>query len=84
MSVNSCKAELLKEMLADIVKYTITAVQPRGRFGTMVFKQGFVMRFEEKSQGDGYGINGGFRVLDPFVIDMVGLNHLMSYYREGF
>jgi hypothetical protein len=55
-----------------------------GRFRTLVFKQGFVMRFEEKSQGDGYGINGGFRVLDPFVIDMVGLNHLMSYYREGF
>jgi glucose-1-phosphate cytidylyltransferase len=30
MSVNSCKAELLKEVLADIVKYIITAVQPRG------------------------------------------------------
>ena len=30
MSVNSCKAELLKEVLADIVKYIITAVQPWG------------------------------------------------------
>ena len=50
----------------------------------MVFKQGFVMRFEEKSQGDGYGINGGFRLLDPFVIDLVRLSHLISYHREGF
>jgi glucose-1-phosphate cytidylyltransferase len=50
----------------------------------MVFKQGFVMRFEEKSQGDGYGINGGFRLLDPSVIDLVRLSHLISYHREGF
>jgi glucose-1-phosphate cytidylyltransferase len=52
-------------------KATITAVQPPGRFGSLAFERGRVMRFEEKPQGDGSWINGGFFVLDPSVIELV-------------
>ncbi len=50
---------------------TLTAVQPPGRFGTLAFERGQVMRFEEKPKGDGSWINGGFFVLEPSVIDLV-------------
>jgi glucose-1-phosphate cytidylyltransferase len=52
-------------------KATLTAVQPPGRFGSLAFERGRVMRFEEKPQGDGNWINGGFFVLDPSVLDLV-------------
>ena len=52
-------------------KATLTAVQPPGRFGTLAFERGRLMRFEEKPQGDGTWINGGFFILDPSVIDLV-------------
>ena len=50
---------------------TLTAVQPPGRFGSLAFERGRVLAFEEKPQGDGNWINGGFFVLDPAVIDLV-------------
>lgn len=50
---------------------TLTAVQPPGRFGSLAFERGRVMAFQEKPQGDGNWINGGFFVLDPAVIDLV-------------
>ena len=50
---------------------TLTAVQPPGRFGSLAFERGRVLAFEEKPQGDGSWINGGFFVLDPAVIDLV-------------
>lgn len=50
---------------------TLTAVQPPGRFGSLAFERGRVLSFEEKPQGDGNWINGGFFVLDPAVIDLV-------------
>ena len=52
-------------------KATLTAVQPPGRFGSLAFERGRVLSFEEKPQGDGNWINGGFFVLDPSVIDLV-------------
>ena len=52
-------------------KATLTAVQPPGRFGSLAFERGKVLSFEEKPQGDGSWINGGFFVLDPSVIDLV-------------
>ncbi len=53
---------------------TITAVQPPGRFGALVFAddQRYVSSFEEKPRGDGGWINGGFFVLEPQVIDYLG------------
>ena len=51
---------------------TITAVQPPGRFGSLVInKNNKVESFIEKPQGDGGWINGGFFVLKPYVIDFI-------------
>jgi glucose-1-phosphate cytidylyltransferase len=50
---------------------TLTAVQPPGRFGSIAFEQGRVLAFEEKPQGDGSWINGGFFVLEPSVLDTI-------------
>lgn len=52
---------------------TITAVQPPGRFGGFVLKDGQtqVTSFKEKPKGDGAFINGGFFVVDPKAIDYI-------------
>jgi glucose-1-phosphate cytidylyltransferase len=46
---------------------TVTAVQPSGRFGALDIEGDAIRRFEEKPQGDGGWINGGFFVLSPEV-----------------
>lgn len=48
---------------------TVTAVQPAGRFGALKLDEhaARVLSFEEKPQGDGAWINGGFFVLSPEV-----------------
>jgi len=51
---------------------TVTAVQPPGRFGTMVMEGEMVDTFEEKPRGDGHWMNGGFFVLTPAVADYLG------------
>jgi glucose-1-phosphate cytidylyltransferase len=51
---------------------TVTAVQPSGRFGALVFEEnGSVTSFEEKPSGDGAWINGGFLVCEPQVFDYI-------------
>lgn len=51
---------------------TVTAVQPPGRYGALQFgEQASVTGFQEKPQGDGGWINGGFFVLEPDVIDFI-------------
>jgi glucose-1-phosphate cytidylyltransferase len=50
---------------------TLTAVQPPGRFGSLAFERGRVLAFEEKPQGDGSWINGGFFVLEPAVMEYI-------------
>jgi len=51
---------------------TVTAVQPPGRYGALkIGKLSGVDGFEEKPQGDGGWINGGFFVLEPSVIDLI-------------
>lgn len=50
---------------------TLTAVQPPGRFGAIGLDQNLIFGFEEKPQGDGGWINGGFFVLEPEVFDLV-------------
>ncbi len=50
---------------------TLTAVKPPGRFGSLAFERGRVLSFEEKPQGDGSWINGGFFVLEPEVLQMI-------------
>jgi glucose-1-phosphate cytidylyltransferase len=50
---------------------TLTAVQPPGRFGALMMLGEKVKAFEEKPQGDGAWINGGFFVLSPKVIERI-------------
>jgi len=51
---------------------TLTATRPPGRYGALKFgSQNVVERFQEKPDGDGSWINGGFFVLNPRVIDLI-------------
>ena len=51
---------------------TVTAVQPPGRYGALQLARNcYVTGFQEKPQGDGGWINGGFFVLEPQVIDRI-------------
>jgi len=51
---------------------TVTAVQPLGRFGALQIDEGDeVSSFQEKPDGDGVWINGGFFVLQPNVFDYI-------------
>jgi glucose-1-phosphate cytidylyltransferase len=58
--------ELQKNML------TVTAVQPSGRFGSLVINENEkVDSFVEKPKGDGSWINGGFFVCEPEIINFI-------------
>ena len=50
---------------------TVTAVCPPGRFGALEMDGDRVSAFQEKPQGDGGWINGGFFVLNPAVLDYI-------------
>ncbi len=51
---------------------TMTAVQPEGRFGSLIIDENnFIQQFQEKPKGDGSWINGGFFVCQPEVIDYI-------------
>jgi glucose-1-phosphate cytidylyltransferase len=50
---------------------TLTGVQPPGRFGALDVEGTKVSGFQEKPDGDGSWINGGFFVLEPAVFDLV-------------
>lgn len=54
---------------------TLTATQPRGRFGAINLEGHNIKGFEEKPRGDGGWINGGFFVLSPKVIDYIDDDH---------
>jgi glucose-1-phosphate cytidylyltransferase len=47
---------------------TVTAVQPPARFGGLVIDGTAIREFQEKPQGEGGWINGGFFVLSPEAI----------------
>ena len=63
--------------ITDLIKFhkkqgklvTLTATQPPGRFGALNLDGINVMSFQEKPQGDGGWINGGFFVLSPKILD---------------
>ena len=53
-------------------KATLTATRPPGRYGALIIDdKDFVDSFQEKPEGDGSWINGGFFVLSPEVIDTI-------------
>jgi glucose-1-phosphate cytidylyltransferase len=50
---------------------TLTGVQPPGRFGALEVEGTKVSGFQEKPDGDGSWVNGGFFVLEPSVFDLI-------------
>jgi glucose-1-phosphate cytidylyltransferase len=50
---------------------TVTAVQPPGRYGRLTIDDDHSAQFEEKPQGDGGWINGGYFVADPTLFDYI-------------
>lgn len=79
---------------------TLTAIQPAGRFGALSLSENIVKGFQEKPQGDGGWINGGFFILSPKVIEYINDDattwekepmerlakegQLSAYYHSGF
>lgn len=54
---------------------TITAVQPKGRYGAVeITTDNIVSSFHEKPKGDNSWINGGFMVCEPQVFDYIENN----------
>lgn len=50
---------------------TMSAVQPGGRWGSLVLDGDQVTAFREKPAGDGAWVNGGFFVLSPKVLEYI-------------
>ncbi len=81
-------------------KATVTAIQPPGRYGALNISGVTVREFQEKPDGDGGWINGGFFVLEPSVFDYIegdqtsweneplarlaAQGELMAYHHAGF
>ena len=79
---------------------TLTAVQPPGRYGALKLQESRVTAFQEKPEGDGGWVNGGFFVLRPPVFDLLKgddtvwerepleelaqLGQLDAYFHRGF
>ena len=50
---------------------SVTAIQPAGRFGALDLSGNKISAFEEKPQGDGSWVNGGYFVLSPEVMNYI-------------
>ena len=61
-------AELIAFHKSSGRQATVTAIQPPGRYGALHIEKGGVQNFQEKPDGDGAWINGGFFVLEPIVL----------------
>ena len=64
-------ASLLKFHQHEKSIATLTAVKPPGRFGSIEFERGRVLSFQEKPEGDGSWINGGFFVLETEALNFI-------------
>ena len=94
--------ELIKFHQEQKTLATLSAVQPAGRFGAISLgqEQTKITSFQEKPEGDGAWINGGYFVLEPQVIDFIAdtstvwekepleklanLEQLSAYKHDGF
>lgn len=79
---------------------SLTAIRPPGRFGALNIEGNAIKSFQEKPDGDGAWINGGFFVLNPKVLDLISgdqtiwerepmeklasTNNLCAYQHKGF
>ena len=53
-------------------KATLTATRPSARYGALkISDNNIIEKFEEKPEGDGSWINGGFFILNPSVINLI-------------
>ena len=64
-------AELLAFHEKEGREATITAIQPAGRYGSLVIDGTKITDFIEKPKGDNKWVNGGFMVCEPSLIDRV-------------
>ena len=65
-------AQLIQFHKAHGKQATLTATRPPGRYGALKFgPEDTVEHFQEKPDGDGSWINGGYFVLSPKVIDRI-------------
>ncbi len=63
--------KLIYQHQNDSVLATVTGVQPPTRFGAIDLEGNRVRQFQEKPEGAGSWINGGFFVLSPNVFDYI-------------
>jgi glucose-1-phosphate cytidylyltransferase len=56
---------------ASGLEATLTGVQPPGRFGALNLESDTITSFQEKPEGDGSWINGGFFVLEPSIFSRI-------------
>ena len=76
LAYGDCVSDVnIKELLKFHKKYnktlTITASQPKARWGALNISDGQVKSFKEKPKGDGKWINGGFMVCDNRVFQYI-------------
>jgi glucose-1-phosphate cytidylyltransferase len=62
---------LIASHRASGLEATLTGVQPPGRFGALNLDGNAITSFQEKPEGDGAWINGGFFVLEPSVFSRI-------------
>lgn len=63
--------ELIKFHKESNRKATLTATYPPARFGALQIEGHLVRSFQEKPQGDGVLVNGGYFVLNSSVIELI-------------
>lgn len=63
--------ELVKSAKDSGKLATLTAVQPPGRYGALRLEGNSIRAFQEKPEGDGGWVNGGFFVLRPESLDFI-------------
>lgn len=68
---------LLKFHKRNKKKITVTAVHPPARFGEMEIKNNLVKKFEEKPQLQKGWINGGYFVVEPDFLELIGNKNIM-------
>jgi glucose-1-phosphate cytidylyltransferase len=66
---------VIKHHAASGALATMTTVQPPGRFGAVRLDDQKIVAFDEKPEGDGAWVNGGYFVLSPGVFDYIDGDH---------
>ena len=69
--------KLLKFHKKNKKKITVTAVHPPARFGELEIKNNLVKKFEEKPQLQKGWISGGFFVVEPEFLKLIGKKNMM-------